>query len=162
MCWSKLRSFNFLVDFIILDTQPVAKTSTQIPVILGRPVLATSKALKNCRKGVMKLSLGNMTTKLNVFYISNQKKVTNNDPNEVNFLETTIGDDLAFSDSCPLTTMESSIAFFRNSNNPMLWEMANAFIEPPKTRPIGNSEMNGFLQITTFDSELCVAVPKFQ
>uniref|UniRef100_A0A2N9HUD7 Retrovirus-related Pol polyprotein from transposon TNT 1-94-like beta-barrel domain-containing protein n=1 Tax=Fagus sylvatica TaxID=28930 RepID=A0A2N9HUD7_FAGSY len=33
----------------------------QIPIILGRPFLATSNALINCRNGVMKLSFGNMT-----------------------------------------------------------------------------------------------------
>ncbi|XP_073317252.1 uncharacterized protein [Primulina huaijiensis] len=34
---------------------------------LGRPFLATSNALINCRNGIMKLSFGNMTLELNVF-----------------------------------------------------------------------------------------------
>jgi hypothetical protein len=31
---------------------------SEIPVILGRPFLATANALINCRSGVMKISFG--------------------------------------------------------------------------------------------------------
>jgi hypothetical protein len=48
------------VDFIILDTQPV-EACNSFPVILGRPFLATSNALINCRNELMKQSFGNMT-----------------------------------------------------------------------------------------------------
>ena len=44
----QIDKFYFLVDFIVLDTQPVMNYTTQIPVILGRPFLATSNALINC------------------------------------------------------------------------------------------------------------------
>ena len=43
-----------------------------IPIILGRPFLATSNAIINCRNGVMKLSFGNMTVEMNVFKVSKQ------------------------------------------------------------------------------------------
>ena len=49
--------FYFPVDFIILDMHPVSNANSQISVILGRPFLATSNALINCRSGVLKLSL---------------------------------------------------------------------------------------------------------
>ncbi|XP_075483643.1 uncharacterized protein LOC142523798 [Primulina tabacum] len=38
----------------------------------GRPFLATSNALINCRNGIMKLSFGNMTLELNVFNLCKQ------------------------------------------------------------------------------------------
>ena len=47
----KVDKFYFPVDFIVLDTQPVQNTSGQIPVMFGRPFLATSNALINCRNG---------------------------------------------------------------------------------------------------------------
>ena len=63
--------FIYPVDFIVLDTQPV-ETCNSIPIILGRPFLATSNALINCMNGVMKLSFGNMTLEMNVFNIYKQ------------------------------------------------------------------------------------------
>jgi len=60
------------VDVIVLDIEPVQNVGIQIPVILGRPFLATANALINCRTGVMKISFGNMTVELNIFDISKQ------------------------------------------------------------------------------------------
>jgi hypothetical protein len=68
----KVDKFYFLVDFIVLDTEPVQNVGIQIPVILGRPFLATANALINCRTGVMKISFRNMTVELNIFDISKQ------------------------------------------------------------------------------------------
>jgi hypothetical protein len=59
------------VDFIVLETQPV-EACNLFPVILGRPFLATSNALINCRNGLMKLSFRNMTLKMNIFNICKQ------------------------------------------------------------------------------------------
>jgi hypothetical protein len=47
----KVDKFYFPVDFIVLDTEPVQNVGVQIPVILGRPFLATAKSLINCRTG---------------------------------------------------------------------------------------------------------------
>jgi hypothetical protein len=52
----QVDKFIYLVDFVVLDTQPV-EACNSIPVILGRPFLATSNALINCRNGLMKLHL---------------------------------------------------------------------------------------------------------
>ncbi|RVW25310.1 putative mitochondrial protein [Vitis vinifera] len=46
-----------------------------VPIILGRPFLATSNAIINCRNGLMQLTFGNMTLDLNIFYMS-KKKIT--------------------------------------------------------------------------------------
>jgi hypothetical protein len=68
----KVDKFYFPVDFIVLDTEPVQMVGTEIPVILGRPFLATANALINCRSGVMKISFGNMTVELNIFHVRKQ------------------------------------------------------------------------------------------
>jgi hypothetical protein len=68
----KVDKFYYLVDFIVLDTEPAVNIELQVPIILGRPFLATANALINCRTGVMKLSFGNMTVELNIFDISRQ------------------------------------------------------------------------------------------
>ena len=49
----QVDKFYLPIDFIVLDTQPVADPHAQIPVILERPFLATSNALINCRNGKM-------------------------------------------------------------------------------------------------------------
>ncbi|KAL6346943.1 hypothetical protein AAG906_006003 [Vitis piasezkii] len=46
-----------------------------VPIILGRPFLATSNAIINCRNGLMQLTFGNMTLDLNIFYMS-KKQIT--------------------------------------------------------------------------------------
>jgi hypothetical protein len=78
------------VDFIVLDTQPV-EACNSIPVILGRPFLATSNALINCRNGLMKLSFGNMTLEMNIFNICKQPG-DNTDLQEVDFIEKLVHD----------------------------------------------------------------------
>jgi hypothetical protein len=68
----KVDKFYFPVDFIVLDTELVQMIGTEIPVILGRPFLATANALINYRSGVMKISFENMTVELNIFHIRKQ------------------------------------------------------------------------------------------
>jgi hypothetical protein len=60
------------VDFIVLDTELAMNVEIQVPIILGRPFLATANTLINCRIGVMKLSFGNMIVELNIFDINKQ------------------------------------------------------------------------------------------
>ena len=62
--------FYYPVDFVLLDTEPVAVGANHVPIILGRPFLATSNAIINCRNGVMQLTFGNMTLELNIFHMS--------------------------------------------------------------------------------------------
>jgi hypothetical protein len=63
----KVDKFYYLVDFIVLDTEPVPYPKKQFPVILGRPFLTTANACINCRTGVMKIFFGNMKIWLNIF-----------------------------------------------------------------------------------------------
>ena len=62
--------FYYPVDFVVLDIEPVAVGANHVPSILGRPFLATSNAIINCRNGVMQLTFGNMTLELNIVNLS--------------------------------------------------------------------------------------------
>lgn len=68
----KVGEFIFPVDFVVLETEYIPNPENQIPVVLGRPFLATSNALINCRNGMMKISFGNMTVDLNIFNLFKQ------------------------------------------------------------------------------------------
>ncbi|KAG6730713.1 hypothetical protein I3842_01G093900 [Carya illinoinensis] len=68
----QIDKFYYPVDFLILDTQSVVESNSKVPLILGRPFLATANALINCRNGLMKLSFGNMTMEVNIFHIEKQ------------------------------------------------------------------------------------------
>ena len=83
----KVGDFVFPVDFVVLETEPVKNLKNQIPIILGRPFLATSNALLNCRNGLMKLTFGNMTIDLNVFNVANQSNDLYEQPVVVNFID---------------------------------------------------------------------------
>ena len=61
--------FYYPVDFVVLDTKPVAVGLNHVPIILGRPFLATSNAIINYQNGVMQLTFGNMTLELNIFHL---------------------------------------------------------------------------------------------
>ena len=70
----KVDKFYYPVDFVVLDTEPIAIGPNHVPIILGRPFLATSNAIINCRNGVMQFTFGNMTLELNIFHLSNKHK----------------------------------------------------------------------------------------
>ena len=75
----KVDKFYYLVDFVVLDTEPIASGPNHVPIILGRPFLATANAIINCRNGVMQLTFGNMTLELNIFHLSNKHKLVEDD-----------------------------------------------------------------------------------
>ena len=61
----QVDKFYYPVDFVVLAVGP-----NHVPIILGRPFLATSNAVINFRNGVMQLTFGNMTLELNIFHLS--------------------------------------------------------------------------------------------
>ena len=65
----QVDKFYYPVDFVVLDTEPAAARANYVPIILGRPFLATSNAIINCRNGFMQLTFGNMTLELNIFHL---------------------------------------------------------------------------------------------
>ena len=71
----KIDIFYYPVDFVVLDTEPIANEPNHVPIILGRPFLATANAIINCRNGVMQLTIGNMTLELNIFHLNNKHQL---------------------------------------------------------------------------------------
>ena len=75
----KVDKFYYPVDFVVLDTELIASGPNHVPIILGRPFLATANAIINCRNGVMQLTFGNMTLELNIFHLSHRHKPVEGD-----------------------------------------------------------------------------------
>ena len=71
----KVDKFYYPVDFVVLDTEPIENGPNHVPIILGRPFLATANAIINCQNGVMQLTFGNMTFELNIFHLNNKHKL---------------------------------------------------------------------------------------
>ncbi|RVX18548.1 Retrovirus-related Pol polyprotein from transposon opus [Vitis vinifera] len=55
--------------FLTEQVSAIIQRRKYVPIILGRPFLATSNAIINCRNGVMQLTFGNMTLELNIFHL---------------------------------------------------------------------------------------------
>ena len=71
----KIDKFYYPVDFVVLDTAPSSNESDHVPIILGRPFLATTNAIINCRNGLMQLTFGDMTLELNIFNLNDNLKL---------------------------------------------------------------------------------------
>ena len=71
----KIDKFYYPVDFVVLDTEPIANEPNHVPIILGRPFLTTANAIINCRNGVMQLTFGNMTLELNIFHLNKKHRL---------------------------------------------------------------------------------------
>ncbi|KAL6350662.1 hypothetical protein AAG906_028114 [Vitis piasezkii] len=85
--------FYYPLDFVVLDTDPITKGTNCVPIILGRPFLATSNAIINCRNGVMQLTFSNITIELNIFYLCKKQfhpKKKKND--QKRYLNESLGD----------------------------------------------------------------------
>ena len=77
------------VDFFVLDIEPAALGANYVPIILGRPFLASSNAIINCRNGVMKLTFGNMTLEFNIFHLTKKHmKPVEDVPEELCIIDT--------------------------------------------------------------------------
>ncbi|WJZ87893.1 hypothetical protein VitviT2T_007241 [Vitis vinifera] len=88
----QVDNFYYPVDFVVLDTDPTVNEANSVPIILGRPFLATSNAIINCRNGLMQLTFGNMTLELNIFHMS-KKQITPEEeegPEEVCIIDTLV------------------------------------------------------------------------
>ena len=66
----KIEKFYYPVDFVVLDTERSSSEPSHVPIILGRPFLATANAIINFRNGIMQLTFGNMTLELNIFHLN--------------------------------------------------------------------------------------------
>ncbi|XP_057948230.1 uncharacterized protein LOC131143887 [Malania oleifera] len=66
----KVKEFYYPVALVVLDMEFANPTKYLIPVLSGRPFLATANACIQCRIGIMDASFGNMQLQLNVFHAS--------------------------------------------------------------------------------------------
>jgi hypothetical protein len=82
----KVENFYYPVNFIILDIEPTLHPSVNIPIILGRPFLATANTLINCRNGRMKITFDSMTIELNILNV-NPQQLMDEECEFVNFIE---------------------------------------------------------------------------
>ena len=58
----KVGKFIFPIDFVVIDIEE----DKQVPLLLGRPFLATGAALINVRKGELTLRVGNEAVHFNL------------------------------------------------------------------------------------------------
>jgi len=96
----KVGEFIYPVDFVVLETEFVTNPNAQIPVVLGRRILATSNALTNCRNGMLKLSFEKMNVELNIFSLQRQPTIFD-EFDSVNWLDV-----YACNDSCADSLVE--------------------------------------------------------
>jgi hypothetical protein len=82
----KVENLYYPINFIILDIELTLHPSVNIPIILGRPFLATTNTLINCRNGRMKITFGSMTAELNIFNV-NPQQLVDEECEYVNFIE---------------------------------------------------------------------------
>ena len=61
----RIKDFYFLVDFLVIDMK-ITKELSQAPIILGRPFLATAKAITDWEKGEVILKVGEHTMKVDI------------------------------------------------------------------------------------------------
>ena len=81
-CWELINSPLVAVSLACVhvlvgstDTEPIASEPNHVPIILGRPFLATANAIINFRNGVMQLTFSNMTLELNIFHLNNKQNL---------------------------------------------------------------------------------------
>ena len=74
----KVRKFIFPVDFVVMKMEE----DTQVPLLLGRPFLATGAALIDVKKGELTLRVGNEAVHFNL-----NKSLTQFDVDEENCIE---------------------------------------------------------------------------
>ena len=61
----RIEGCYFLVDFLVVDMK-ITEELSQVPIILGKPFLATAKAVTDWGKGEVILKVGEHTVKVNI------------------------------------------------------------------------------------------------
>ncbi|KAL5565351.1 hypothetical protein UlMin_028515 [Ulmus minor] len=71
----QIDKFYYPVDFLVIDTQSRVNLNSKVPIILGRPLLATANVNINCKNGLINLTFGNMTLEVNIFHVGGKPQV---------------------------------------------------------------------------------------
>ena len=157
----QVDKFIYPVDFIVLETKPVIDSYKPIPVILGRPFLATANALINCRNGIMNLSFGNMTLELNVFNMCKQPYEEDSENETMELIEPILEEHLQqgglsdLMEICDTNLLESSVQLEQdNSNNFSLLDSTQVLED--------DGEEQNFEELGTIEEEKQKEVPKLE
>ena len=137
----KVDKFYYPVDFVVLDIEPIGNGPNHVPIILGKPFLATAKAIINCRNGVMQLKFGNMIIELNIFHLSNRNKLVEN--------ENQVTDEVCSVDQNAGRPNVHKLQELANQDEAVVWELpsvvtAEQFLSSKSTseKKINNEESN--------------------
>ena len=95
----KVDKFIFLADFIVLDMEE----DKEIPIILGRPFLATGRAMIEVQRGKPKLRVQEDEVKFNVF-----KAVKHSEESDTCFMTETV-EAIVSSQSCLTDPLEANL-----------------------------------------------------
>ena len=126
----KVDKFYYLVDFVVLDIEPVAVGANHVPIKLGRPFLATSNAIIICWNGVMQLTFSNMTLELNIFHLSSKHVNPEEEgPEEVCLIGISAGEQCAWKLKGEL--MESLEVFDEELSTPLITPVAPPILPAP-------------------------------
>ena len=156
----KVDKFYYPVDFVVLDTEPIENGPNHVPIILGRPFLATANAIINFRNGVMQLTFGNMTIELNIFHLSNRHKLVEN--------ENQVTDEVCSVDQNAGRPNVHKLQELANQDEAVVWELpsvvtAAQLVSPksPSEKKINKEEssIKAVAQATTGVKELLLLDP---
>ena len=128
----KVDKFYYPVDFVVLDTEPIASGPNHVPIILGRPFLATVNAIINCRNGVMQLTFGNMTLELNIFHLSHKNKPVEGDKEE--------SDEVCAIDQNAEKPKVHKLQELDNQGEAVVWELSSVITTEQLVSPKSPSE----------------------
>ncbi|KAL0444656.1 UNVERIFIED_CONTAM: hypothetical protein Slati_2188300 [Sesamum latifolium] len=81
--WVKVGKFVIPIDFVVLDMEEDANT----PLILGRPFLATGKALIDVQKGQLTLRINVEEVVFNVFKAMKHPKIVDHEAFSIDCVE---------------------------------------------------------------------------
>ncbi|RVW73645.1 Retrovirus-related Pol polyprotein from transposon 17.6 [Vitis vinifera] len=126
----QVDKFYYPVDFVVLDTDSTLKEENYVLIILGRPFLATSNAIINCRNGVMQLTFGNMTLELNIFHLCKRHLHPEEEEGfeEVCLINTLVEEHSIMS---PWRRREEILPLFnKETHKEQLWRTLQSFLKP--------------------------------
>ncbi|XP_058189447.1 uncharacterized protein LOC131307046 [Rhododendron vialii] len=121
----QVGEFLFPVDFIVLDTCPIPEVFEKTPIILGRPFLATSSAVMNCKTGQVQLSFGDLKMEVNVFNVDSRVE-DDEEIYEVSLIDTLVQehvDSVLYKDPLEITLTAEEASFLDSPEVGSLMEM---------------------------------------
>ena len=86
----RVGDFHFPADFIVLDIFPGPEVFERTPIILGRPFLATSSAVMDCKTGNVQLSVGDDKMEVKVYNLESILEEEEEEYQNVNLIDTLV------------------------------------------------------------------------